>query len=564
MKNVHVRNCYSEYENFQSQFLQSKTHVKRATQLWLISAKNPSTSGDAGRFNMEYIKEEQVENNAGKILCCQCGVVIEPNPANMCVACLRTVVDITEGIPKQGTLHFCKGCERYLQPPNDYVHAALESRELLSLCLKKLKGLSRVKLIDAGFVWTEPHSKRIKVKLTVHGEVMGGTVLQQVFIVEFTVAHQMCDDCHRKEAQDYWHAMVQVRQKAENKKTFHYLEQLILKHKAHENTLGIKPIAEGLDFYYHTQSHARKMVDFLTTVLPIRYEHSKKLISHDIHSNTYNYKFSYSVEIVPLSKDSLVCLPKNLTHQLGSVSPLVLVHRVTNTLHFIDPATAQMAEMNSNLFWRYPFKTICNPKQLSEYIVMELEIILAKDRKTFPGQGPISTKHVLADAWLVKASELGINEDLIHTRTHLGHLLKPGDSVMAYCLADSNVNDSNFDKLDRDKIPDVIIVKKHYGDRSGKRRRWKLKHLTDEGMLVENNKDYNEFLDDLEEDAELRQNVNIFKDPNNINIPVDADEVDPNAPHITLEEMLDDLQIEDDPMEGDEGNEGEQGDGMAS
>jgi len=39
----------------------------------------------------------------------------------------------------------------------------LESRELLSLCLKKLKGLNRVKLVDAGFVWTEPHSKRIKV-----------------------------------------------------------------------------------------------------------------------------------------------------------------------------------------------------------------------------------------------------------------------------------------------------------------------------------------------------------------------------------------------------------------
>ena len=45
-------------------------------------------------------------------LCCQCGVNIEPNPANMCVACVRTQVDITEGIPKQATLHFCKGCER--------------------------------------------------------------------------------------------------------------------------------------------------------------------------------------------------------------------------------------------------------------------------------------------------------------------------------------------------------------------------------------------------------------------------------------------------------------------
>lgn len=81
-----------------------------------------------------------------------------------------------------------------------------------------------------------------QVKLTVHGEVVGGAVLEQVFVVEYTVAHQMCDECHRTEAKDYWRASVQVRQKAENKKTFYYLEQLILKHKAHENTLGIKPI----------------------------------------------------------------------------------------------------------------------------------------------------------------------------------------------------------------------------------------------------------------------------------------------------------------------------------
>ena len=46
-------------------------------------------------------------------LCCECGAPIEPNPANMCVACLRTRVDITEGIPKQAQLYFCKGCERW-------------------------------------------------------------------------------------------------------------------------------------------------------------------------------------------------------------------------------------------------------------------------------------------------------------------------------------------------------------------------------------------------------------------------------------------------------------------
>lgn len=85
------------------------------------------------------------------------------------------------------------------------------------------------------------HNVILQVKLTVQGEVIGGTVLQQTFIVEFNIQHQMCDACHRSEAQDYWRALVQVRQRANNRKTFYYLEQLILKHKAHENTLGIKP-----------------------------------------------------------------------------------------------------------------------------------------------------------------------------------------------------------------------------------------------------------------------------------------------------------------------------------
>lgn len=230
------------------------------------------------------------------------------------------------------------------------MQCSLESRELLALCLKKLRGLKEVKLVDAGFVWTEPHSKRIKVKLTVHKEVFGGTMLQQVFIVEFTVTNQMCDDCHRTEAKDFWRCLVQVRQRSENKKTFYYLEQLMLKHKAHESTLGIKPEHGGLDFYYATESHARKMVDFLQTMLPVKFTESKRLISHDIHSNTYNCKFTYAVDIAPISKDSLVCLSKKLAQQLGSISQICLVARVANTIHLIDPLTAQSeSSMNPNV-----------------------------------------------------------------------------------------------------------------------------------------------------------------------------------------------------------------------
>lgn len=32
-------------------------------------------------------------------------------------------------------------------------------------------------------------------------------------MVDFIIQPQMCDDCHRVEAKDYWKAVVQVRQK---------------------------------------------------------------------------------------------------------------------------------------------------------------------------------------------------------------------------------------------------------------------------------------------------------------------------------------------------------------
>ncbi|XP_065353178.1 60S ribosomal export protein NMD3 [Cloeon dipterum] len=497
---------------------------------------------------MEYMSDMTSDPQAvGKILCCECGVAIEPNSVSMCVSCLRTTVDITEDIPKQATIQFCRGCDRYLKPPSEWVSCVLESRELLGLCLSKLKGLSRVKLIDASFVWTEPHSKRLKVKLTVQAEAMTNLFLEQAFIVEFTIANQMCEDCHRTEAKDYWKCKVQVRQRCQNKKTFYYLEQLILKHKAHENTLSIKPIHEGIDFFYASEAHARKMVDFLQAVLPVKTTSSKKLISHDVHSNTYNYKMTYSVEIVPLSKDSLICLPKKLSHQLAGISQLCLVARVTNAVHLIDPCTAQVAEVSGNVFWRTPFDAIANPKQLVQYTVMECEPIFSQSQ-AFPGQGPISNKHTLADVWVVRSSELGINNNLIHTKTHLGKILNPGDTVMGYCLADSNVNDPNFDKLKEDKVPDVVLVYKYYGDRTARKhqRAWRLRHLHDD--VKSTNTDYGDFLDDLESDPQYRQNVNIYRRKDVLPPVEEGEDEDDERPTISLQEMLEDLVLDDAEM----------------
>lgn len=102
---------------------------------------------------------------AAMVRCCLCGVLMTPNAANTCVQCMKSQVDITEGISKTVGLQHCKGCNRYQRPP--WVHLELESPQLLSYCLKHVKGLKRVKMIDAAFIWTEPHSRRLKVKITV-------------------------------------------------------------------------------------------------------------------------------------------------------------------------------------------------------------------------------------------------------------------------------------------------------------------------------------------------------------------------------------------------------------
>lgn len=120
---------------------------------------------------------------------------------------------------------------------------------------------------------------------------------------------------------------------------------------------------------------------------------------------------------------------------------------------------------------------------------MDIEPIMDKDRRFFPGQGAISNKHVLADIWVVKADELGISEKTIHTRTHLGHILKPGDYVLGYNLEDSNINDINFEKLDKSIVSDVILVKKFYDKNERKKRRvWKLKHLAEEDAMITDNR----------------------------------------------------------------------------
>lgn len=57
----------------------------------------------------------------------------------------------------------------------------------------------------------------------------------------------MCDSCSRAAANpDQWIAKVQLRQKVDHKRTFFFLEQLILKHGADAHTINIKQVRRDI------------------------------------------------------------------------------------------------------------------------------------------------------------------------------------------------------------------------------------------------------------------------------------------------------------------------------
>ena len=170
----------------------------------------------------------------------------------------------------------------------------------------------------------------------------------------------------------------------------------------------------------------------------------------------------------------------------------------------------------------------------------------------------------MADVHVAKLSDFGKNDVTLIARSHLGNVLNPGDLVYGYDLQTSNFNDDNFSRVAGTRsldVPDVVLVKKSYSEarKKPKSRVWKLKNLNKEAEEeAENRKrqeatkmeqDYELFLRDLEEDEEMRQAIQIYKDEDALqrarNKMSDAEDND-DAPEIPLEELLDDLTLNED------------------
>ena len=192
--------------------------------------------------------------------------------------------------------------------------------------------------------------------------------------------------------------------------------------------------------------------------------------------------------------------------------------------------TLQQTDITAPIYWRNVFDSLATVSDLVEFVVLDIE-----------PSGPKRGKYVLADAQVTRAStgatqmdDDGTGSDgIFHTRTHLGAILQPGDTVLGYHLTKSNFNSEAFESLDQSRIPDVILVKKTYPNRrkKTKARNWKLRSIAKEaedasesnvvgrgslgrrGGVDQKNveRDYELFLRDLEEDREMRAAINLYR-----------------------------------------------------
>lgn len=144
---------------------------------------------------------------ATNIPCCICGTMIIPNAANQCSSCLAQDFDL-KSILQRGPgggdiiIHQCRQCRRFARNERLFEHLDIESPELLALCLKHIPALSasadpKLHLVDAMWIFTEPHSMRLKVRLTVRTEVQN-VMIQQRVAVELILKWKQCPDCNRE------------------------------------------------------------------------------------------------------------------------------------------------------------------------------------------------------------------------------------------------------------------------------------------------------------------------------------------------------------------------------
>ncbi|KAG9390113.1 hypothetical protein J8273_8151 [Carpediemonas membranifera] len=461
-----------------------------------------------------------------KVHCCECGTLIDPNPMNKCIGCIRASANITAAIPDKLVVDWCRTCGKYLVPPKNWVFADRETPQLMGILLQRIKPhLKGIRLVDAKFNWTEPHSRRINIDLTIQKEVMEGAMLQQEVRVEFVEQPHICPGCTLAATENTWKVQVQLRQHVEHKRTFYFLEQLILKHQMHLETLSIREYPEGVDFFFDNDSKAHAFMALVAKHVPCSAPlKTERVQGADYNNNTIDKRLTYYIEIVPFCKDDLLVLPRS--NPTGRT--LALVTRVSSLVHCLDLQTLQEFFLQPSYCLKNMRDTrpICSIKHARRFLV------------SYPLDVPRSEAR-FSKGMLELFPEGTTSFEPVEGMTHIAHLFSehhwpddPDEDVpcLGYDLETIQFNTNDLSgwtideikrripELNAERVPVIVIkrdrIRKRYGHKFKLAR---LSYEQDESMAQVRrgnvDEDYEQFMQELEEEPEMRQYVNLHRNP---------------------------------------------------
>lgn len=406
-----------------------------------------------------------------------------PNAANQCPACLAQNFDLKSMLQGNTTedpsiIHQCRQCRRYARTDVRYEYCEPESPQLLSICLKHIpiltkKGHSshtynKLHIMDSSWIWTEPNSMRLKIRVTVRTDIDDVTVQQRVPVM-FQIKWRMCNKCNREYTNRQWHALVQLRQKRESgapRKGLAALE-MALSSRANRDlrntVLKIDAARHGLDFYFLSLPQAQHFAQFLSRLAPLKIKTSTKLVSADVKNNTANMKYTLSCDVIPLCRDDLVLVHKDSRSRLSG--RIALVTKVASVVHLTDASPKRSpsnkidtTEITAEAYYKSgggggsissndqgSYTILQTSERMVRFVVLDIELCSAsnsnksadgeENKKLYKGPASGVEKYALADIQLARESDLGANDEILSCVSHLGHLIQPGDVVLGYDLA---------------------------------------------------------------------------------------------------------------------------------
>lgn len=191
--------------------------------------------------------------------------------------------------------------------------------------------------------------------------------------------------------------------------------------------------------------------------------------------------------------------------------------------------------------------------------MLNTEPLPEKARPSAP-RGHRIRKARIAEVELARDCDLGHNDNRVHAISHLGHILRAGDTVLGYDVPTANLPAGEASSL-VESLPDVVLVRKVYprnrDDEKESRsndRHWKLRELETDGGgdggagsnaardEAAAEKDREHFLQQLESDRDMRRQVNLYK-AGAAAPTASGEEVDEEE--IGLDELLDGMNLDD-------------------